>query len=221
MRSARAADAGHVRDLVERVVGLRRQVDRRRAAERREARRSPYSGKARVSASDHRRQVRFRAAAREGRAGRRPAGRTWPPATASVCRSISLAAGDVRQVASCGLYAATSVSAITEADGHARVEEPEIARMRDLHLPPPHHRFDVGDDRLERRPAWRSRIATPGGRESRAASRPARWPRRDVALDAPATRRRCRRRSWLGRQAQEVGGHRSCRTASSPCRSRR
>src|SRR5580658_6508992 len=31
-----------------------------------------------------------------------------------VCRSISFAAGEVRQLASCGLYAAASVSATTE-----------------------------------------------------------------------------------------------------------
>ena len=34
---------------------------------------------------------------------------------ARVCRSISFAAGDVRQVASCGLYIATSASATIEA----------------------------------------------------------------------------------------------------------
>jgi len=45
-----------------------------------------------------------------------PAGRPNLLASqARVCRSISFAAGEVRQVASCGLYIATSVSATIDA----------------------------------------------------------------------------------------------------------
>jgi len=48
-----------------------------------------------------------------------------PVSQASVWRSISLAAGDVRQAASCGLYIATSVSATTDATDTLGLNRPK------------------------------------------------------------------------------------------------
>src|SRR5437762_2565632 len=75
---------------------------------------SPYSGKARVKATIT--AERFASAPPVVKLALVDAGRpNLPVSQASVWRSISFAAGDVRQAASCGLYMATSVSAITEA----------------------------------------------------------------------------------------------------------
>jgi len=48
-----------------------------------------------------------------------------PVSHARVCRSISFAAGEVRQVASCGLYIATSVSATTDASVTLGLKRPK------------------------------------------------------------------------------------------------
>src|SRR5579883_2520859 len=75
---------------------------------------SPYSGKARVNATTT--AERFASAPPVVKEALAFAGSpNLQRNQARVCRSISLAAGDVRQVASWGLYAATRVSAITEA----------------------------------------------------------------------------------------------------------
>src|ERR1700679_3908261 len=76
--------------------------------------RSPYSGKAQVSATTT--ADRFASEPPLVKVALESAGNPNLPANqASVCRSISLAAGEVRQFASCELYMATRVSATTEA----------------------------------------------------------------------------------------------------------
>src|SRR5438045_1296164 len=75
---------------------------------------SPYSGNARVNARIT--ADKFDSAPPVVKLAAVAAGRpNFPASQASVWRSISFAAGDVRHVASCGLYIATSVSAITDA----------------------------------------------------------------------------------------------------------
>src|SRR5881396_3502999 len=83
-------------------------------AERLRSPSSPYSGNARVNATIT--AERFDSAPPVVKLAAVAAGRpNFPASHASVWRSISFAAGEVRQVASCGLYMATSVSAITDA----------------------------------------------------------------------------------------------------------
>src|ERR1700677_1558109 len=76
--------------------------------------RSPYSGNAQVSATTT--AERFASEPPLAKLAMESVGSPNPLANqARVCRSISLAAGEVRQFASCELYMATSVSATTEA----------------------------------------------------------------------------------------------------------
>src|SRR5205809_4283657 len=75
---------------------------------------SPYPGNRRVRATTT--AERFASAPPLVNVALVEAGRpNFAASHASVCRSISFAAGDVRQVASCGLYIATSASATIEA----------------------------------------------------------------------------------------------------------
>ncbi len=80
-----------------------------------EAQPRQYSGKALVSATIT--AVRFASAPPVVKLALASFGKpNFDASHASVCRSISFAAGDVRQVASCGLCMATSVSATTDAN---------------------------------------------------------------------------------------------------------
>ena len=53
----------------------------------------------------------------------------------SVCRSISLAAREIRQFASCGLYIATSASATTDAQVTLGLDRPKWRGVGHLDLP--------------------------------------------------------------------------------------
>src|SRR5947207_12335834 len=85
---------------------------------------SRYPGKARVNATmtaerfDSAPPVVKFAKALEGRPN-------LPVSQPSVCRSISFAAGEVRHVASCGLYIATSVSATIDASVTLGLKSPK------------------------------------------------------------------------------------------------
>src|SRR5438128_1461712 len=94
------------------------------AAERLRSPQSPYSGNARVNATTT--ADRFASAPPVVNVALVVSGRpNLPVSQASVWRSISLAAGDVRQAASCGLYIATSVSATTDATDTLGLNRPK------------------------------------------------------------------------------------------------
>ena len=68
----------------------------------------------------------------------------------SVCRSISFAAGEVRQLANCGVVHGDQRVGDHGGKRHAGIEQAEVARMRHLHLPGSQHLFYIGDHFLER-----------------------------------------------------------------------
>src|SRR5438445_1155914 len=85
---------------------------------------SQYAGNARVNATIT--AERFASAPPVVKLAIVVAGRpNFSVSHARVCRSISFAAGEVRQLASCGLYMATSVSAITDASVTLGLKRPK------------------------------------------------------------------------------------------------
>ena len=116
-------ESRHVRDLVEAVVGLFCEIDRRRGFEASQPI-FAVARKRRGQSDNHRREICLRSAAGKCCSGLRGSP-NFAASQPSVCRSISLAAGDVRQFANCGLYMATSVSAMTDASVTLGLKSPK------------------------------------------------------------------------------------------------
>ena len=142
-----APESGHVGDLAEGVVGLAGQVEGRRSGESAQSL-LPVRGERPRQRDDDGREIRLRAAAREACDGRgREAELAHQPGEGVPLDLVRRR----RRPPGRQLRVVHRDQRIRDDRGHrhARIEEAEVTRVGDVHLPRPQHRLDVGDDLIE------------------------------------------------------------------------
>ena len=139
-----AAQSRHLRDLGERVMGLVRQIDRRRCGQAPKPAFAIVRKRARQR-DDDRREIRLRSAIREARDGtRREAELPRQPRERVPFDLVGRRRGTpARQLR---VVHRDKRVCDDRRKRHARIEESEVPRMRHLHLPCSQHPFDVGAD---------------------------------------------------------------------------